>query len=317
MIVGIESSCDESAVALFDPQQGIVFEEVASQIKLHSQYGGVVPELASREHVKNFIPLLQHLKISITAPVTTVAVTAEPGLPGCVGIGVAVHVNLAKINHLHGHLLSAFIPLHKENPLSFVPTMKKYLPHLGLLVSGGNTAIFYVSENLEITTIGGTVDDAAGEAFDKGGKLLGLPYPSGNIIEKLAETGDKNKFHFPRAFADRDDIRFSFSGLKTSLRYFLEKHSSNVQSDLHDICASYQEAILDALITKFKSAIEKSPEIKSIGISGGVSNNNSLRTKAADLAKQHDKILLLPWRQHTGDNASMIAFAAFIQGVFK
>ncbi|MDR0742577.1 MAG: tRNA (adenosine(37)-N6)-threonylcarbamoyltransferase complex transferase subunit TsaD [Puniceicoccales bacterium] len=324
MIIGIESSCDESAVALFDEKIGVIFEKISSQVKLHAEYGGVVPELASREHVKNFVPLLKDLKNFGISGAKLIAVTKEPGLPGCLNIGLAVaralaiilHLPVREINHLRGHLFSPFIPVHSQDPQSFFSNLEEYLPHLGLLVSGGNTVLYEISENLTIATIAETQDDAAGEAFDKGARLLGLPYPGGNLIEKLASSGNKKKYQFPRAFSNKSDMKFSFSGLKTSLRYFLEKFEGSFVLHINDICASYQEAIVDTLVIKVSHALEKHP-CKSIGISGGVSNNETLRKRMLTLATKSNKKLVLPLRYHTTDNAAMIAFAAYIGDNFS
>ncbi|MDR1433424.1 MAG: tRNA (adenosine(37)-N6)-threonylcarbamoyltransferase complex transferase subunit TsaD [Puniceicoccales bacterium] len=324
MIVGIESSCDESAVALFDGALGIIHEEIASQIDLHGAYGGVVPELAAREHVKNFIPLFENLKNFDVGGVRLVAVTGSPGLPGCVNIGIAAAKALALIfgtpvvgiNHLHGHLFSPFIGIHEDDPGHFFANLTSHLPHIGLLASGGNTILFKISEGMEITTVAETQDDAAGEAFDKGAKLLGLPYPGGALVEKFAELGNGEKYPFPRAFADPDTMKFSFSGLKTSLRYFLEKFDGDVREHMGDICASYQAAIVGALATKVGHAIVKFPDCKSLGISGGVSNNGFLRNAIRALAEKFGKKFLSPLRRHSGDNAAMIAFAAHIANAF-
>jgi N6-L-threonylcarbamoyladenine synthase len=324
MIIGIESSCDESAIALFDENTGIVFEKISSQVKLHAEYGGVVPELASREHVKNFVPLLKDLKNFGVSRAKLIAVTKEPGLPGCLNIGLAVaralalilHLPVREVNHLHGHLFSPFIPVHARAPQSFFSNLKEYLPHLGLLVSGGNTILFEISKNLTMATIAETQDDAAGEAFDKGARLLGLPYPGGNLIEKLANSGNPKKYQFPRAFSSKSDMKFSFSGLKTSLRYFLEKFEGSFIPHINDICASYQEAIVDMLVTKFSHALEQH-SCKSVGISGGVSHNDILRERMSTLATKSNKKLVLPLGHHSSDNAAMIAFAAYINDNFS
>jgi N6-L-threonylcarbamoyladenine synthase len=324
MIIGIESSCDESAVALFDENIGVIFEKISSQIKLHAEYGGVVPELASREHVKNFIPLLKDLKNFGILGTKLIAVTKEPGLPGCLNIGLAVarplalmlHLPVREINHLHGHLFSPFMPIHSRDPQSFFSNLQEYLPHLGLLVSGGNTVLFEISKNLAIATIAETQDDAAGEALDKGAKLQGLPYPGGNLIEKLASSGNPKKYQFPRAFLNKSDMKFSFSGLKTSLRYFLEKFGESFIPHIPDICASYQEAIVDTLAIKVSHALEKYA-CKSIGVSGGVSNNETLRRKISTIATKFNKKLVLPLCNHSTDNAAMIAFVAYINANFS
>jgi N6-L-threonylcarbamoyladenine synthase len=325
MIIGIESSCDESAVAAFDKRTGVVFEEIASQVSLHSEYGGVVPELASREHVKNFIPLFKHLKKFGVENAELIAATNEPGLPGCISIGMAaartmafiLNLPLLEINHLHGHLFSPFIPIHAACPEKFLNNIPNYLPHLGLLVSGGNTVLFKICEDLAVKIVAKTQDDAAGEAFDKGAKLMGLPYPGGVLIEKLAKTGDPHKYQFPRAFSDKPEMKYSFSGLKTSLRYFLENFPGNFYPHINDICASYQEAIVDALVIKVELAVTTDSSIKSLGISGGVSNNNVLRKKMTTLANKFGRELIFPFSRHTGDNAAMIAFSAYIESSIK
>ncbi|MDR2436400.1 MAG: tRNA (adenosine(37)-N6)-threonylcarbamoyltransferase complex transferase subunit TsaD [Puniceicoccales bacterium] len=325
MIIGIESSCDESAVAIFDRGIGVVFEEVYSQVALHGEYGGVVPELAVREHVKNFCPLLDDLKARV-APhaVDSIAVTVEPGLPGCLAIGrVAANAlsviwrrPVVGINHLHGHVFSPFIELHGALGSNFIGAFRAHLPNLSLLVSGGNTLLQVVRESGEIELVGGTQDDAAGEAFDKGAKLLGLPYPGGYLVEELAKTGDESRFKWPRAYYDSDEIKFSFSGLKTSLRYFLEKQSdASFGRDRRDICASYQAAIIDVLVRKTCQAL--TPDIKSLSVCGGVANNNRLRERLADLAQRKGVAFFSPTRPHSGDNAAMIAFAAHVQGIIK
>jgi N6-L-threonylcarbamoyladenine synthase len=320
MILGIESSCDESALAIFDRVAGVVFEEIYSQIALHGEYGGVIPELAAREHVKNFCQLFDDLKKhpSVDA-IDSIAVTTEPGLPGCLALGrvaanalaVALKRPVLKINHLHGHLFSPFIGLHRELGADFAGAFAAYLPHLSLLVSGGNTLLQIVRESGAIEVVGGTQDDAAGEAFDKGAKLLGLPYPGGHLVEELAKSGDEKRFKFPRAYYDAKEIKFSFSGLKTSLRYFLEKQSDvNFERDRCDICASYQAAIVDVLAKKTSQAL--APMIRSLGLCGGVANNSCLRERLGHLATSRGVPFFSPARQHSGDNAAMIAFAAFM-----
>lgn len=324
MIIGIESSCDESAIAVFDEHNGVVFDEVSSQIKLHAQYGGVVPELASREHIKNFPLLLDHLKQSGLSPFSSIAVTREPGLPGCVQVGLAIaralslqlQLPLDEINHLHGHLFSPFIPIHEHAPESFSSVFLTKLPHLTLLVSGGNTIVYEITSSLALRPLAGTVDDAAGEAFDKGAKLLGMPYPGGHLIEQHARSGNAQLYHFPRAFPQKADMKFSFSGLKTSLRYFLEKFHGQWSDHLDDICAAYQEAIISSLVHKFKQILSDRPYIKSVGLCGGVSNNLALRAAFGTLAEHHHTELLLPHRKHTGDNAAMIAFTGYIHQLF-
>lgn len=321
MILAIESSCDESALALFSEQVGILDESIYSQLDLHRTYGGVVPALASREHLRAFGPLLKKTLSPIQEhKIESIAVTYGPGLAPCLALGIALakalslslKVPLMGINHLKGHAFSPFITLHKESPQNFKDNFLELLPHLGLLVSGGNTILFVIEQNQTIKILAQTVDDAAGEALDKGAKLLGMPYPGGALIEKWAINGNKSAIPFPQAFSGSDEMKFSFSGLKTSLRYRLEKITDlDLQNQLPDICASYQEAVFQALIKKTKQALEKS-SYASMGLSGGVSNNKYLRTLFAELAQKQSIPHYIAEPQYTGDNAGMIAFAAYI-----
>ena len=318
MILGIESSCDESALALFSPDQGIVGEWVNSQIAKHVEYGGVVPDIAVREHLSNFSVLLDEAKKGerLRNNVARIAVTCGPGLAGCLAIGISLaktlgllwDVPVIGVNHLRGHAFSPFLPLFQEKEDVF----SAHLPHLGLLVSGGNTILFVIDEDRSIEILAETVDDAAGEALDKGGKLLGIPYPGGPILEQHAIGGDPRAFDFPRSFSARSEMRFSFSGLKTSLLYTLEKLTDDqIKARYADLCASYQSAAIDQLVTKTKHALESS-EFSSLGLSGGVANNKTLRCRLAELASGQDIRFLAPNPCHTGDNAAMIAFAAHI-----
>lgn len=320
-ILALESSCDESAVALFDSEKGIVCEYVNTQIALHSQYGGVVPDLASREHLGNFPHLIETVSREV-APETldAVAVTRGPGLAGCLALGIAYAKTLAlawkkpmlAVNHLRGHLFSSFIPLHERDPQNFEKTSRALFPHLGLVVSGGNTLLVEIDKERRVKILAGTVDDAAGEAFDKGAKLLGMPYPGGALIEKQANSAKKHgTFAFPHGDAIKREPRFSFSGLKTSLRYRLEKMTDDeLAESLPEICADYQDAVIRQLVDKASVQFEKK-RYASIGISGGVSNNKTLRAAFENLAGQKKVPLLAAKPEHTGDNAAMIAFAAW------
>jgi N6-L-threonylcarbamoyladenine synthase len=257
MILALESSCDETAVALFDPARGLVGEWVHSQIALHEPHGGVVPDLATREHLRTFGPLLTRARVEVGFQgVRTIAVTHGPGLAACLAIGVAAAKSLALalrvpvvgVNHLRGHVWSPFIPLQAESPAGFEARFAALLPHLGLIVSGGNTLLFRLDADRRLTVLSSTRDDAAGEALDKGAKLLGLGYPGGPLIERLAADGRPDAFDFPRGIGRRDELDFSFSGLKTSLRYRLEKMTpAEVEARRADLCASYQQAVIDAL----------------------------------------------------------------------
>ena len=320
MILAIESSCDESALALFDPVSGIEGEWVHSQISLHQEYGGVVPDLASREHLKNFFPLLTASDIlERESEITEIVVTQGPGLAGCLALGIAFAKSLALawdvplrgVNHLRGHAYSPFIALHHTQPAEFTEAFEDLLPHLGLVVSGGNTILFEINKAKQLTVLAETVDDAAGEALDKGAKLLGLPYPGGPHVEKIAANGNAKAFDFPKSIAPRNERRFSFSGLKTSLRYRMEKmDDAELAAAMPDICASYQRAVIDQLCGKTKHILETS-SYQSLGLSGGVSNNKALRAAMQRLAKRYRLPCLIAEPKHTGDNAAMIAFAAF------
>lgn len=321
MILAIESSCDESALALFDPATGMEGEWVRSQIDLHREYGGVVPDLASREHLKNFFPLMELAGLdSRRDSIDQIAVTNGPGLAGCLALGLAFarslglawQVPVVGVNHLRGHAFSPFIPLHQSDPSAFASAFASLLPHLGLIVSGGNTILFEISSAGSLQVLAETVDDAAGEALDKGAKLLGLPYPGGPEVEKRALVGDARAYDFPRAIAPRNQQRFSFSGLKTSLRYQIEKMSdTELAVRMADICAAYQSAVIDQLTGKTRHLLEGSG-YRSLGLSGGVSNNRALRAAMEKLARRFKLPCLIAEPRHTGDNAGMIAFAAHV-----
>lgn len=319
MILALESSCDETAIAVFDPVAGLTGEWVHSQIALHESYGGVVPDLASREHLAHFSPLLQRALAAIRPEqVTRIAVTQGPGLAACLAMGLATakalglawRVPVVGVNHLRAHAFSPFIALHAANPAAFDAELAKRLPHLGLLVSGGNTALFSIDEARRITLLASTMDDAAGEALDKGAKLLGLGYPGGPQVEKLAAGGNPAAFAFPKAVAQRTTLEFSFSGLKTSLRYQLEKMpAAEIEARKADLCASYQAAVFDALVRKSRLALERGA-YRSFGLSGGVANNRTLQGLLERMARSQGVPFLRAEARHTGDNAGMIAFAA-------
>lgn len=292
-----------------------------SQIDLHKLYGGVVPDLASREHLKNFFPLMELAGLGPEpGPIRQIAVTHGPGLAGCLALGIAFArslglawgVPVVGVNHLRGHAFSPFIALHQAEPVSFDAALADCLPHLGLIVSGGNTILLEIDRERRITVLAETVDDAAGEALDKGAKLLGLPYPGGPQVERIAAGGDASVFGFPKAIAPRNQRRFSFSGLKTSLRYRIEKMSdAALESALPDLCAGYQQAVIDQLLGKTRHLIQAG-QYKSLGLSGGVSHNRALRGALERLAQRHRMPCLLAQPKHTGDNAAMIAFAAHV-----
>jgi len=322
MILGIESSCDESALAVFDPTFGIRWEKVSTQIDLHAIYGGVVPDLASREHLAAFDHLLDEWRIQQDyCSLTKIAVTCGPGLASCLAIGLslaqaisnALGKPLCGVNHLMGHAFSPFIPLHRSSPAQFRQDFERLLPHLGLIVSGGNTMLIEVAADRSIRVIASTVDDAAGEALDKGAKLLGLGYPGGPRIEELACKATEPFEHpFPVSFPSPEDLKFSFAGLKTSLRYTLEKMSDDtLKAKLASVCFSYQQAVVDQLIRKTRQVL-KTGRYRSIGLSGGVANNTPLRESFVQTGRRSGVPALVADKRHTGDNASMIAFAAWM-----
>ncbi len=323
MILALESSCDETAVALFDPVRGVIGEWIHSQVVLHGKHGGVVPDIATREHLRQFGPLLgQVTGLASWASISGIAVTRGPGLAACLAVGVATGKALSLalgrpllgVNHLRGHAWSPFIPLHAEAPPEFSLRLEKHLPHLGLIVSGGNTLLFSIGRDHLLTVLSSTRDDAAGEALDKGAKLLGLGYPGGPLVERLAAGGRRDAFDFPRGIGPRSQLDFSFSGLKTSLRYQIEKMTEEeVRLRTPDLCASYQEAVVDALTRKTRVALQRAPEpYHSLGLSGGVANNLALRERLQDTARRQGLPFLAALPKHTGDNAAMIAFAAWV-----
>jgi N6-L-threonylcarbamoyladenine synthase len=321
MILALESSCDETGVALFDPARGLVGEWTHTQIALHARHGGVVPDLATREHLRHLAPLLERARDASDnfSRVTRVAVTHGPGLAGCLALGVAaakalalaLRVPLAGVNHLRGHAFSPFVALHAGSPDNLRDRITALLPHLGLIVSGGNTLLFSLDETLTLRVLATTRDDAAGEALDKGAKLLGLGYPGGPLVEKLAATGRADAFAFPRHAGPRDALDFSFSGLKTSLRYQLEKMpAADIAARTPDLCASYQSAVFSAIAHRVDATLAQG-NFCSVGLSGGVAKNRTLRAELAAIARRFRLPMLAAAPEHTGDNAAMIAFAAW------
>lgn len=320
-ILGVESSCDESALAILDDGRGMMGEWVHSQIAEHAVYGGVVPDLASRQHLDYLPRLLERVEAEHgLGAIDEVAVTAGPGLAGCLalgmalarGVGMARGIPVRGVNHLRGHVFSPFMALHGEDPGGFASAMAAELPHLGLVVSGGNTLLVAVEKGPRLRVLAQTVDDAAGEALDKGAKLLGMAYPGGPEMEKAAAGGNAKAYAFPRAFAGRRELRFSFSGLKTSLRYRLEKMSdAELEAVLPDLCASYQEAVVDSLLKKTWQLV-RAGGWRSLGLSGGVANNGRLRGGFEEMGARAGLPVRLAQRRHTGDNAGMIAFARMV-----
>ncbi len=308
-VLGIETSCDETAAAVVEDGRRVLSDVVATQIEIHRRWGGVVPELASRNHVVQVMPVVDEALARAglePSALGGIAVTAGPGLVGALLVGVQVAKSLAlawekplaRVNHLEGHLLAAFLA---EEPPRF--------PFLGLVVSGGHTSLYEVQGFGRYRLLGQTRDDAAGEAFDKGAKLLGLPYPGGVAIDRLAREGDPRAIRFPRAVVRGAPLEFSFSGLKTALLHHVRKHGVPRGGALADLCASYQEAIVAALVQKlFRAA--RTLQLDEVVISGGVAANGRLRQAVADRAAEYEgmRVHLPPARLCT-DNAAMIAVA--------
>ncbi len=312
IILAIESSCDDTSAAVC--VNGKMLSNVMANQKIHEQYGGVVPELASREHVKNIIPVVfEAMKRSgiDKKELSAVAFTRGPGLMGSLLAGgmfaksfaQALDIPLIDVHHMQAHVLAHFI----DDP-------KPSFPFLCLTVSGGHTQIVLVKGYLNMEVIGQTLDDAAGEAFDKTAKLLNLPYPGGPLIDKFAREGNPNAFKFSEPQIDH--LNFSFSGLKTNILYFLQKEiKSNpdfIQAHLNDICASVQNSIVSILMKKLKRATEETG-IKQVAISGGVSANSELRKQLLIYGEKHGWETYIPEFQYCTDNAGMIAITAYFK----
>jgi N6-L-threonylcarbamoyladenine synthase len=305
IILGIETSCDETAVALFDENKGIVDHLIHSQIDLHQEYGGVVPELASRDHIQKTLPLIHQLldrcHLSLK-DLDAIAYTNGPGLVGALMVGAAIGRSLAfalnipaiPVHHLEGHLLA---------PLLETPCPQ--FPFIALLVSGGHTQLYAVKNFGDYELLGDTLDDAAGEAFDKTAKLMGLTYPGGPVIAAMAPQGNPKKFEFPRPLTQKPGLDFSFSGLKTAALNAWNTTEKTSQ-DQADIAYAFQEAVVDTLVIKCKRALEHTG-YRQLVVAGGVSANLSLREKLKKLTPE----AFFPRQDLCTDNAAMIAFAGF------
>lgn len=311
-VLGIESSCDDTSAAVYI--DGKVCSNVVASQKIHEEFGGVVPEWASRKHQQNIVPTvhsaLQKAGVSM-ADIDGIACTQGPGLMGSLlvghsfakGLAMSANIPYVNVDHVDAHVLAHFID-------GDIPP----LPFLCLLVSGGHTQIVVVRDNFEIEIIGKTIDDAAGEAFDKAGKMLNLPYPAGPIIDKNARLGDPNAFQFNTPKVDALD--FSFSGLKTSILYFLQKEvrkdASFITKNINDLCASIQHTIVSYLISKLDKAMAETG-IVHIGIAGGVAANSELRAAMRTLASKHQGVGYEPNFEYCTDNAAMIAYAGKVK----
>lgn len=315
-ILGIETSCDETGVAIYDEEKGLIANQLYSQIKMHADYGGVVPELASRDHIRKTLPLIDAAlkEANLTAcDIDGVAYTAGPGLVGALLVGSTIARSLAYawnvpalgVHHMEGHLLA---PMLEETAPEF--------PFIALLVSGGHTQLVKVDNVGEYELLGESIDDAAGEAFDKTAKLLGLDYPGGAALAKLAENGTPNRFVFPRPMTDRPGLDFSFSGLKTfaanTINSNLNEQGELDQQTKCDIAHAFQQAVIDTLIIKCRRALQQTG-YKRLVIAGGVSANKQLRADLAALMQQLNGEVFYPRPQFCTDNGAMIAYAGFLR----
>ncbi len=303
--LGIETSCDETGVALYCSERGLIADALHSQVDLHAAYGGVVPEIASRDHIRMLLPLIQQLmdEAGVKKP-DAIAYTAGPGLVGALmvgagvanGLGMAWNCPVVPVHHMEGHLLA---PMLEPNPPDF--------PFLALLVSGGHTLLIAVRALGQYEVLGTTLDDAAGEAFDKTAKLLGLAYPGGPLLAKLAEFGDDSAFNFPRPMLNRPTLDFSFSGLKTAVMLEVRKAEAagHIDDQRADIAASFQRAAVDTLVGKTIKAA-RSAGLERLVVAGGVGANRLLRH---DMAKRFPGEVFYPRFEFCTDNGAMIAVA--------
>ena len=307
LVLGIESSCDETGVALFDSDIGLLGHALHSQVGLHAEYGGVVPELASRDHVRKALPLLRSVldQTGISAEaIDGVAYTAGPGLVGALLVGAAIGRSLAwswnvpavGIHHMEGHLLAPML----ESPAP-------QFPFVALLVSGGHSMLVEVGGIGDYRILGDTLDDAAGEAFDKTAKLLGLDYPGGPVLAKLAEQGDPGHFHFPRPMTDRPGLDFSFSGLKTFALTTCQANGDDPQTRA-DIARAFQDAVVDTMVIKCRRALQQTG-IARLVVAGGVGANRALRQALHTMTDALGAEVFYPRLEFCTDNGAMIAYA--------
>ncbi|MBD3653878.1 tRNA (adenosine(37)-N6)-threonylcarbamoyltransferase complex transferase subunit TsaD [Kangiella sp.] len=308
-ILGIETSCDETGIAIYDSEQGIIADALFSQVKLHAEYGGVVPELASRDHVRKTIPLIKKVMADsgcTPADIDAIAYTKGPGLIGALFVGVGIGRSLAYawdvpaigVHHMEGHLLA---PMLEDDKPEF--------PFVALLVSGGHSMLVDVQDLGQYTILGESIDDAAGEAFDKTAKIMGLGYPGGPALAKLAEKGRPGIYKLPRPMTDRPGLDFSFSGLKTAVAN-LYRDSDKSQQDLADIAHAFQEAVVDTIYIKCRRALEQTG-YRALVVSGGVSANISLREKLSHLLESKGGKAYYPRLKFCTDNGAMIAYAGY------
>ncbi|WDE12639.1 tRNA (adenosine(37)-N6)-threonylcarbamoyltransferase complex transferase subunit TsaD [Thalassomonas haliotis] len=306
-ILGIETSCDETGIAIYDDEQGIMAHRLYSQIAVHADYGGVVPELASRDHVRKTIPLIQEVMAEANLKpedLDGVAYTAGPGLVGALLVGCSIGRSLAygwdlpavPVHHMEGHLLA---PMLEDDVPEF--------PFVALLISGGHTQLVRVDGIGHYQLLGESVDDAAGEAFDKTAKLLGLDYPGGPVLSKMAEAGTPGRFKFPRPMTDRPGLDFSFSGLKTSAANCIHKEVMDEQTKA-DVAWAFQDAVVATLAIKCRRALEQCG-LNRLVVAGGVSANKAIRAKLEEVTKKLGGAVYYPRPEFCTDNGAMIAYA--------
>ncbi|MFZ3228587.1 MAG: tRNA (adenosine(37)-N6)-threonylcarbamoyltransferase complex transferase subunit TsaD [Pseudobdellovibrio sp.] len=317
-VLAVESSCDDTSVAIVKNDGFVVCQVSANQDLQHAPYGGVVPEIASRNHSVAMLPLIQHvLDISNLSwkDIDGLAVTNRPGLIGSLIVGImtvkaisqSYSIPLIGVNHLEGHLLAPFLKDEDYSP----PADFSY-PYVALAVSGGHTSLYWVQALGKYSIIGTTKDDAAGEAFDKFAKMLGLGFPGGFLVDQNAKNGKIDQYAFPRSLILENNLMMSFSGLKSSAARLIEKLSTEEKEiNKKDLCASYQEAIVDVLLSKLEKAATKY-RCNKIIITGGVSANSRLRIRAEELAKKNKYILVIPPLKYCTDNAAMIGYAGLL-----
>jgi N6-L-threonylcarbamoyladenine synthase len=312
LVLGIESSCDETAAAVVSSEGRVVSDVVASQVALHAPFGGVVPELAARAHIENIVPVIEQAVAQAGgfSAIDAIAVTHGPGLVGALLIGVqaakAIALSralpLVGVNHLVGHLLAVFLQRGETDPAP--PSY----PFIALLVSGGHTALYEVRSPEDMEQLGQTRDDAAGEAFDKVAKVLGLGYPGGPKVDKLASQGDRARVSLPRPLAGKRELEFSFSGLKTAVAQYVAAQASVDEAHMADICAAFQHNVVSSLVDKALAACERR-SVPRLVLTGGVAANRGLRTLAAEACEARGVSLFVPPFASCTDNAAMIAYA--------
>jgi len=310
-VLGIETSCDETGIAIYDSEAGLLANQLYSQVKLHADYGGVVPELASRDHVRKTIPLIQEAlkEAGLTAKdIDGVAYTAGPGLVGALLVGATIGRSLGfawdvpavPVHHMEGHLLA---PMLEDKPPDF--------PFVALLVSGGHTQLISVTGIGKYEMLGESIDDAAGEAFDKTAKLLGLDYPGGPMLSKMAQQGTEGRFTFPRPMTDRPGLDFSFSGLKTFAANTVRANDDSPQTHA-DIARAFEDAVVDTLAIKCKRALEQTG-FKRLVMAGGVSANRTLRAKLGEMMTKRGGEVFYARPEFCTDNGAMIAYAGMVR----